>query len=529
MTNPLAEAAHRYADLGFFTFPVTPGGKEPLVRWRDQSTIDHDQIDRFWTDFPEANVGIDCGASDLVVVDIDDRMSIDGLSFELGYAIDRDETLIATTPRGGLHVYYQAAGFDVRNSQSKLGPSIDVRGDGGFVLAYPSTTEKGTYAWQNATLPRPIPELLVDLCHVPAHEPPTEEYVPAPELPAPSSSQERWVQSALQGEVDAVAAAAEGTRNARLFEAGLKLFGIVKGGHLEQQLAMDTLMAVGVNRAGQSEHEATQTLRSAWERAIARGPSDWAETPRLVDPPRVDGPDDGEPGFDVLNLEQLANLPPPRWILEHRIPEGMTWLVGPAKTGKSFVALDWAATVAAQGHRVLYFAGEGVHGFASRVVAWAQAHPTADLSGLGVVPTAPRLLDAASAQTYYRTIRRAQPLLVVIDTWSRATAGADENSHAEMSRAIEVVDKAREAYGCSTLIVHHTNAGGYRARGHTSLEGAAEAIWQTEKDENDARMFTVRNTAAKDFEQIPDVLARLQTHGMSAVLTPSVFDRQGVR
>ena len=523
----LREAAHAYADLGWGVFPVAPGAKDPLVKWRDASSIDHGQIDAWWGRWPDANIGIDCGFSDLVVVDVDDRGSIELMVDDLGVRVDEVGTLRADTPRGGMHVYFQAGDEPIRNSQSALAPKVDVRGDGGYVLAAPSVTEDGVYSWANSGHPVPMLDRLAYACARPAWEPAADTYEPAPDPPPADSMAARWAEAALNGEVDAVAAAPDGTRNARLFEAGLKLYGIVKGGHLDGPTVTSILMSVGVDRAGQSRHEADHTLRSAWERSISRGPDDWRETARLVDPPRLDGPDDGEPGFQVLNLSQLADLPAPRWVLENRIPEGLTWLIGHPKVGKSFIALDWAATVAAGGQRVLYMAGEGVHGFAKRVLAWADAHPGATLDTLGVVPTVPRLLDPASVATFYRTLRRFRPDLVVVDTWSRATPGANENDHGDMSLAIDHIDKARDAYGCSVMVVHHTNVSGVRARGHTSLEGAADAIWHVKRDSAAPDVIEVVNDAVKDWQTIPSLMARLNSQSDSAVLAPSAHDRPG--
>lgn len=519
----LQEAAHHYADMGWAVFPVKPGTKTPLVKWRDQSTMNHEQIDAWWAATPDANVGIDCGTSQLAVIDVDDLDAIPALA-EAGIDLDRITTLEAATPRGGRHIYFGDPAGIARNSQSVLAPKVDVRGVGGYVLAAPSRTDAGEYRWLDLHPLELVPDAIV-----PPDDP--EPYVP-PAPTTPTVLAEPWARAALEAEIDAVAAAAEGTRNARLFTAGLKLYGIARGGYLDAQHVTDLLLEVAQTRAGQTLHEATSTLRSAWDRSVARGPSDRDRTPgapSLVEPPRADGPDDGEPGFDVLDLAGLANLPPPRWVLPHRIPVGLTWLIGHPKAGKSFVALDWAAATAAAGARVLYFAGEGVHGFAHRVLAWHDAHPSADLSGLGVVPTVPRLLDPDSVSAWYRTVRRAEPDLVILDTWSRCTAGADENSHKDMSSAIDAVGRMQEAYGPSVLVVHHTNVAGARARGHTSLDGAADGIWHVRRDDDAGPgEFEVENTASKDFPAQATVLGRIVSHGRSAIVEPSAHDRYGL-
>ena len=64
----------------------------------------------------------------------------------------------------------------------------------------------------------------------------------------------------------------------------------------------------------------------------------------------------------VMSIDDLEDMPQPDWLLENKLPEGQTWVYGEPGVGKTFVVLDWAATVAAKGNNVLYFVGEGVKG-----------------------------------------------------------------------------------------------------------------------------------------------------------------------
>ena len=65
------------------------------------------------------------------------------------------------TPSGGLHFHFRSNGREVRNSAGKLGPGLDVRGDGGYVLLPGSRLEAGPYRWAIQTLEEaPLPEAL---------------------------------------------------------------------------------------------------------------------------------------------------------------------------------------------------------------------------------------------------------------------------------------------------------------------------------------------------------------------------------
>ena len=99
---------------------------------------------------PTANIAIACGKrSGIVVLDIDAGKggyeSLERLQEQYGRL---PETPIAKTGGGGEHVFFKHPGVEIRNSTSKLAPGIDVRGDGGYVVAAPSIHPNGTiYEW----------------------------------------------------------------------------------------------------------------------------------------------------------------------------------------------------------------------------------------------------------------------------------------------------------------------------------------------------------------------------------------------
>jgi Bifunctional DNA primase/polymerase, N-terminal/AAA domain/Primase C terminal 1 (PriCT-1) len=159
-------AAIEYARRGWHVFPVIPGGKVPLTtRGLLDASLDEAQIDRWWSMWPNANIGIRTGVvSNLVVLDVDGvdgLASLDYLKQEFGPI---DESVLARTGSGGVHIYLQHPGVEVRNSVGRLGPGLDIRGDGGCVVAPPSTHESGgSYKWESvgAVLePQQVPDWL---------------------------------------------------------------------------------------------------------------------------------------------------------------------------------------------------------------------------------------------------------------------------------------------------------------------------------------------------------------------------------
>ena len=132
--TPFADAASDYAERGWRVFKIPPGQKIPKDRWVngapwEVATNDTFEIGRRKGRYPDHNIGIATGQG-LAVLDVDAHHG----GVVPAWA---PPTLVAKTPSGGVHLYYAVDG-PVPNSQSKLAPGVDVRGDGGMVVAPPS-------------------------------------------------------------------------------------------------------------------------------------------------------------------------------------------------------------------------------------------------------------------------------------------------------------------------------------------------------------------------------------------------------
>jgi RecA-family ATPase len=227
----------------------------------------------------------------------------------------------------------------------------------------------------------------------------------------------------------------------------------------------------------------------------------------------------------VLSIEDLENMPQPKWLLENKMPEGQTWVYGEPGVGKTFVSLDWAAAVSAQGNSVLYCVGEGVKGFGKRVLAWRRAHDMADLSNFYVVPMAPQLLDRHHVEALNELVKKYEPKLLVIDTFARAAVGGDENSAKDVGRVISVLDTIYRVHDCSSLVVHHSTKSGGSERGSGAIRGAADATWEVLPDYSHAGMTTMQIVCRKmkDSEPPRPLLGQLRPFHESAVVYPSAW------
>jgi hypothetical protein len=137
------------AARGLFIFPCAPAAKTPACAhgcW--DATTDVITIQAWWRENCDYNIGVATGAaSNIFVVDVDGGAAETALRrLEESYGV-LPETVEAITPRGR-HVYFRYPQTPVRNSAGKLADGIDIRGEGGFVIAPPSMHPSGRrYCW----------------------------------------------------------------------------------------------------------------------------------------------------------------------------------------------------------------------------------------------------------------------------------------------------------------------------------------------------------------------------------------------
>jgi hypothetical protein len=200
VTNELASAALDLAKLGLPVFPAwsvrqlgarlvcacpkagncTSPGKHPMVpRGVTEASADIEQVSYWWRNRPDANIGLATGA--LVVIDIDPRHGGDRAlaAIEAKYC-KLPATWRVATGGGGQHIYFRAAPDHppIRNSAGHLGTGIDVRGQGGYVIAPPSRHISGrAYEWQRGqAVPAMLPAWLLDLLDQPTRAKPATEW-----------------------------------------------------------------------------------------------------------------------------------------------------------------------------------------------------------------------------------------------------------------------------------------------------------------------------------------------------------------
>ena len=264
-TESLGEAAALLAEAGVPVFPCVPGAKRPLAQHGfHDATTDPSQVERWWNQSPDANVGVPTGAvSGVVVVDVDVHPTSSGFPAFIrarSAGLVADWSLVVRTPSGGLHAYFLADSTGVQRSWQAPRQHIDFRGDGGYIVVPPSRVTDGSRPSRPYALIAVSPHAprAVDAAGLRAFlDPPRPS---APRVPAPShlgadpSRLVAWV-----------ASRPEGSRNHSLFWAACELAraGQSLGASLD-------LLGEAATTAGLTQHEAETTIRSAHRRVSRR-------------------------------------------------------------------------------------------------------------------------------------------------------------------------------------------------------------------------------------------------------------------
>lgn len=150
-----------FAVGGYSVIPIGKDKRPLLKSWKEFQTkaADDAQIEKWWEMWPEANIGIVTGkVSGITVVDVD--------TYKGGERKKFPPTFTVKTGNGGFHLYYQyQEGLTVSANAYPQHPGVDIRSDGGYVVAPYSTTSYldkgvqrgGSYEVEKNIIPRPFP------------------------------------------------------------------------------------------------------------------------------------------------------------------------------------------------------------------------------------------------------------------------------------------------------------------------------------------------------------------------------------
>lgn len=507
--------------------PVTQHGFQDATR-------DAVEIERQFATPGAAMIGVPTGdTSGFFCLDLDVKNGGGGLEWLAANQHRLPDTRRHKTRSGGVHLLFaMPQGRIIRNSAGRIAAGVDVRGNGGYIIAPPSPG----YLVDEAMAPAPAPAWLLDLI-----DPPKALEAPRP-APAPRQSGDgtRYGLQALDNECQAILSAPDGAKHDTLNRAAFSIGGLVAAGELIEGPAFAALTSAlaGIRHRCEDFPAAQKTLAGAFRagmakpreappRLIRRVVEEYAPT-RPEPPPLTEAPEHwaAEPEPDIgLPVEKVegtsgagksTSLPliyfqdvKPALRAEDFvegliIKAAMSVIYGPSNCGKTFFMTDLALHVAlglewrgreVERMGVIYCAMEGAHGIQNRVAAFALA---CGLTGqeipFAIIPVALNLLDPnADTSRLIDAImaaaeRMAIPVgLVVMDTLSRAMAGGNENSAEDMGALVVNSDRIRQATGAHVAWIHHSGKDQAQgARGHSLLRAATDTEIEISRADNDS-------------------------------------------
>ena len=557
LTLPYAEG---YVGIGWPVFPCKPGGKVPAVAGGFLSATSDPAKVKKWFSSGQYNIGLPTGQN-FWVLDIDtEKGGAETLQALMRLNGPLPATLTARTRSGGMHIFF-APRPDIRCSANKVGLGVDVRGRGGYVVVAPSTVAPGAYEFND-------------------WDPRFTDLVGAPELaPAPSWLISLALSDGKSDQRDGIARDLVESRQAspaQLEELKDALGSLssddrdlwIKVGHALRQLGNDGYQ-IWDEWSAKSDKYNADDQRRRWEGfstnsvkiesifylALKAG---WNGTGVNFDDLSMSstgfaGETALQPlqsGLRLMTLSELMSQPPLKWRVKGVIPEtGVAALAGVSGSGKSFLALDLAGSIAVGGEfmgyatkqaPVAYVVLEGAGGFRNRVAAWQEINgpmPECFYPLLGnfdlrsktdVTELARMLLEAGFKNG-----------VLIIDTLAQAMPGADENSSEGMGLALAGVKHLQQLVGGVVLLVHHHGKDTTKGmRGWSGLHGAMDAVievfrvndqrsWKTSKSKDGAdgtthsfRLETMNVGIDEDGGTVTSCIVAAESSGTASIPTP---------
>ncbi|MBM3565573.1 MAG: hypothetical protein FJX42_05615, partial [Alphaproteobacteria bacterium] len=252
-------AALNFARHNIPVFPCGPDKRPRTKHGFKDATTDERQIQLWWTQWPDAMIGIPTGATSGIIVidiDVDHEKGIDGTKWVVEVKHQHGDFPIgsrARTPRGGLHLYFKAPATQIRSSAGKIAEGVDVRAEGGYVIAPPSASSVGGYKWIKSIFEEGasgIPDFLLKIL-IEAHS----------SGQSSDLSDEQLIEEEIAAAVSDIRSAKDGTRNATLNRSAFKIGRLIGAGVCEEDDVRRRLQEAAEG-AGLSPEEVCRTIES---------------------------------------------------------------------------------------------------------------------------------------------------------------------------------------------------------------------------------------------------------------------------
>lgn len=452
--SELGRAAQEYAANGYRVFPLKPGTKKPATKnGFKNATCDAASVGKWWTDSPDANIGIATGAG-VLVVDVDrldgpgGRKTIDNpfISPLNERLVELEPDAVSRTPSGGFHLWF-ATREEFRSGAGDIAEGVDHRCGGGYIVAPPSVLDNreekgipGRYEWLER-----------------GRLPPRDQLTEAPQAISDAiKAKHGRVKKEVRAPGKSLEMIHEGQRHARLLSEAGRLRSL----NLSEAAILAELRNFNQMRCNppQDDDEVVQIASDIARKEVGEG---WALDLRCA--------------ADVESMDV-------EWLFEGRIPRGiLTTFVGLPGSGKSTLCQFLASKVSTGNGMKLE--GEGL----GKGEEWSRREPGevimfvfeddagsvvrprleamgADLERIQICEGSRRGEDERGIDLMRdfdliaTGVERRKPALVIIDPVNSAWAsGKDQNDDVQSREVLAPYKRLAAQSNCAIILVTHTN------------------------------------------------------------------------
>jgi archaellum biogenesis ATPase FlaH len=470
-TEWILDAALDYAAAGYSVIPVRSDKTPYTPHGLKDASQDPDTIRKWWETWPDANVAIACGrvSGNLVVLDVDMKNGKNGKrSIEIWEAEHGDlpETVMANTPSGGKHYFFRVKDPSLYKNTVEALVGVDIRGDGAYVLVYPSGVggDGKMYTWAHGVSITDQEEIadanasVLELLELNSRD----------SKPQDAAKRQR-----------AVVNVEAGGRNDTIFRYAASQCGLA----VPLEVALDAALKLNETfNPPLDPAEVEKTVRSAY----SYEPNE--KTIYGDNRPEVDENGEYIPRLPAeLSREFLLNPPPKNKpvVMNYLREEEAMLLSGPPKAGKSFLIVQLALSIATgskwlgvtcQKKTVLYIDAE-----LSSAMTGERIRDIRERMGISYLPDNLHVINTKTGQKDQITLRDVaddfvhgirKEEVVIIDPLYMFLKDSDENDNSKMKKEMEQIRRIA-AIGVTVIVVHHMAKG--TQAGKMSIDRASGA------------------------------------------------------
>jgi hypothetical protein len=482
--NELLNVARSYHEQGFSVIPIQPREKKPLIVWDKYQTqrTTEEEIKAWWAKWPDANAGIVTGAiSGLVVIDLDSVEAKDKLK---GLLPDYDLSVVPRSRTGkGWQLFFRHPRVTTPNRAGVI-PGLDVRGDGGYVVAPPSIHPNGkTYKWE-VPIDGELPKLPLELFKL----------IASPASHSDNGYRERF------DTARALAGVPEGQRDETLFKFASKL----RAADVPRNLAETLIIEAARNcEPPFPERQALEKISNAYRRYEPRQSESKATSSRA---------------FCLIQAKDLLALEEPEteWLWDGILPAGgLSLLVAKPKVGKTTLAFNLSLAVAGgrdflgrktKQASVVYLALEEKRSEIRKKLKALAETPEGISFHFGSAPE-------KAIQEVRTLIRATKAGFLIVDVLQKLCRVKDLNDYAQVTNTLEPLMAMAREENCHILLTHHAGKAdrqdGDDILGSTALLGGVDTSIHIKKRDKRRSFFTIQRYG----EDTPETVIELKADG----------------